>query len=219
MTLILLEAPIKKIVSVEDFKIHHNIRHDDDNELITSFIDAIMGHIDGADGILGRALFTQQWELRLDCFPSGSYEDRWDSFPGSVRSSAGYAFGIDLPLPPFQSLESFQYIDQNTGSLLDVDASVYQVVLGGSFQATLVPKYTQFWPVSRQEPHSVRIQFTAGYDGDALPIPPAIKKAALGIMSLWYENRETAGGFPAGQLSELPYGARALLAPLRMRSF
>lgn len=213
-----IEVPESTVISLSRFKEHHNIRHNDDDELIKGYIAALTNYLDGATGILGRALLTQQWEYRIDQFPGGSFYARWESFPGraSPKHSSKYLYGIDVPLPPLQSIDSFQYVDAGTGTLLDVSTATYQLVLGGeNSKATLVPAFGQYWPVARDEPHAVRIKFTAGYDDDKQPT--VIKQACNMIISHWYENRETI--VIGSTALELPYGAAALLETKRVRGF
>lgn len=216
--LILIEPPEFTVVSLTRFKEHHNILHNDDDELIKGYISALTNYMDGATGLLGRAILTQQWEYRIEQFPGGSFYARWIAFQGSPvpQYSSAYPYGIDIPLPPLQSIDSFQYIDANTGSLTDVNTSTYQLVEGGqNARSCLVPAYGQYWPQARDEPGAVRIKFTAGYEDDA--VPPVIKQAFNMILSHWYENRETI--VIEHGATELPYGARALLETKRIRGF
>jgi len=203
MTLILKTAPVTSIVSLEEVKKHVNMLNDDNDELLKGYIASAATYLDGSNGILGRAVRTQSWELRINGFPSDSY-----------CYSRNDVMGIDIPLPPLQTIDSFKYVDTD-GSLTDVDIDDYQLIENGNFPATLIPAFDSCWPVARFEPNAVRIEFTAGFADDS-PILASIKLAVKQIISLWYENREAS---VEANLSDLPHGTRALLAPLRIRTF
>lgn len=175
-------------VTLEEVKAHLRVDGDDENLLISALIAAAVEHIDGRDGWLGRAILTQEWELRLDGFPKE----------------------IQVPLPPLQAVSSIKYIDTE-GVEQTLDPSVYKVLTGET--AKVVLDYNQSWPWTRDELESVRIQFTAGYGG-ATDVPSPIKAAILLHIGTLYRDREATGQAQ----SELPMAYGALLAPYRVWS-
>jgi hypothetical protein len=110
------------------------------------------------------AFNTQSWLLKLDGFPGYDGLYNRNDYPG-----------IRLPKPPFQSIQSFQYVD-TAGILQALVQDVtygnsglfygYQLSLGSDSQpARLIPSFARPWPPSRLVPNNVLVQFTAGYGG------------------------------------------------------
>jgi uncharacterized phiE125 gp8 family phage protein len=190
-----ITPPAAPFVTLPEAKAHLRIFHSDEDVYIQALVDAAVGHLDGAQGILGRCVSEQDWEMTIDRFPC---EDAW----GRVQA-------INLPLPPTISVASVKYDDAShieqtlTGTRLIGAASA-----GGAF---ILPAFNTRWPsTDLRQPASVRVTFTAGY----ATTPPGIKWAVLLIVSHLYEHREenVDTGAKFGLL-ELPFGVKALLAP------
>jgi len=172
-------AAAKKHVHAEDFT--------DDDAYLEALVATATAHIDGPEPAwLGRAIGEQQWELRLDKFPTGC---------------------IRLPLPPLQSVDAVSYIksDGTSGTITDFREFGVDSRIGAGF---ILPAYDAAWPDTRNEPEAVRITFTAGY----ADVPPVIKRAILLLVGQWYNNREDAAEI---KLTEMPTGVDALIMPLR----
>lgn len=202
--LYLAVPPAGSPVTVADAKAWCQIDGDDHDALLARMISAATGNIDGRDGWLGRALVTQTWELRLDCFPR------------SIR----------IPLPPLQSIASITYVDGN-GVIQTLDPAAYQVKgVGGLGPATVVPAYGTSWPTVRDDAEVVTVRFICGYPstggspedvGDG--IPHAIRQALLIMVADAFEQRET---FQIGSVaSKVPVTADAegYLAPYKVHFF
>lgn len=155
----------------------------DETTLIAAYRDAAQSYLDGAAGILGRALVTQTWVMKLDAFP-------WEGWahPVGWRRNARDA-AITIPLPPLQSVSSVQYIDPN-GVEQTLDASKYQVLQNGARPSQIAPAYDEAWPSTRDQPLAVTITFVAGYGDAASDVPSAIRSAGLLMISDLYQNRE-----------------------------
>lgn len=162
MALRLLEAPAEQPVSLAEAKAHCRVDHTDEDALIGSLIAAATGHLDGASGILGRCMVTQEWALDLDAFPET----------------------IALPLAPVVTVDAVKYID-GSDALQTLDAAEY-VVSNGRIEAA--PDAD--WPVTRDRQGAVTVEFTAGY-GAAEDVPAALKAAMLLMIGHWYANRES----------------------------
>lgn len=180
------------LVTLAEAKTHLNVQHDDDDAFIQSLISSATKNIDGGDGWLGRALVTQEWEMRLD----------------------GFLSEIRIPLPPLISIDSVKYIDTD-GAEQTLAGSAYETVTGGAWCSYLRPVYGTVWPAVRCERGAVRIAFTAGY-GDAADVPEPIKHAVKLMAAHWYRQRETVA---IDQHYEVPLAANALLAPYRVSFF
>lgn len=160
---------------------------------LARFILAATARFDGRDGILGRALQPQTWELVCSRFPAERCH-------------------IALPLPPTISVASVKYLD-TTETEQTFDPSLYRVVDNGSAGALIVLKQTATWPQPLVGvPDAVRVRFQAGY---AAPyaIPEPIKQAILLLVDEWWENRSNA--VVGTNADELPTGVLNLIAPFR----
>lgn len=192
MDLTLITPPAAAPVSLAEAKVHLRVLNTAEDTLITALIEAAAAHLGGRDGILGRALVTQTWELRLASF--GCAPDA----------------GIDLPLPPLRSVVSVKYID---------DAGVEQTVASGDYVVEtgrrvgrVRPAYGKTWPAPRAEPGAVRIQFEAGY-GAASAVPAPIRHAMLLLIGHWWVHKTPV--MESGNMSA-PYAVDALAMPYRV---
>jgi uncharacterized phiE125 gp8 family phage protein len=194
MTLILVDGPESEPVALYDVKDHLAIDASDFDDLLVGYIASVRAYLDGRDGILGRALVTQTWDLRLPCFPAV----------------------IELPLPPLQSVTSISYVDAN-GDTQTLSPSGYQVSgIGGSQRACIAPAYGTRWPVTRDVPEAITVRFVAGYPDDG--VPPAIKQAIMEMVADLWANRETVSADQSYAVV-MPATAKALLAPYRAWRF
>lgn len=140
MALTLIAGPLVSALALADAKAHLKVEHDEDDLVIQALIDAAVEHLDGRDGILGRAIVEQTWELRLNAFPPC----------------------IEVPLPPLISIDSIQYVD-GAGDLTTLPPEAYEVVREGFKPALVAPVYGTCWPSPRADREAVRMVFTAGY--------------------------------------------------------
>ena len=128
-----------------------------------------------------RAFITQRWQLVLDGFPGRSIRYQSNGYPQ-----------IELPKPPFQSVDSFQYIATD-GSLqaLALDASygtdplaptwAYQLERGSETQpGRLLSSYPRIFPPTRLVPGNVIVRFRCGY-GCPITATIAADSAVLSI--------------------------------------
>ena len=182
-------APAVTPITLAEAKEHLRVLHDDDDDYIGLLIAAATGHLEGRDGIVGRALVTQSWEYRIDCFPRCGH--------------------IELPLPPLQSVSSVTYLDDD-GVAQTLSTDVYNVETS-TLVGMIRLKYGQDWPATREEPYAVRIAFTAGY-GLAAAVPETLKSAMKLLIGHWYVNRDQTMDIPRGA----PFAVEALLAPHRI---
>ncbi len=139
-----------------------------------------------------RSFITQTLELRLDAFP----------------------LQIELPSPPVSAVVSVKYIDNN-GDEQTVDSGNY--VLDTYPTTPLVrPTYALVWPVSRNEPHAVRVRYTAGY-GDTDAVPKLIEEAIMLLVGHWMNFQPQAeNGITA---SRVPFAIRDILDTFKVERF
>lgn len=170
--------------AVDDISVYDTLRLDvsgspavpADKYLTDAITLAAIQYMDGADGVLGRALITQTWQLKLSGFP---YRPTINSYQRSA---------IQLPLPPLQSVSSITYVSQG-GSSVVLDPTEYQVVNRASLPSEIVPTYSKNWPDYREQPDAVIVEFIAGYGDTPDDIPKPLTSAILLMISDLYDNR------------------------------
>jgi uncharacterized phiE125 gp8 family phage protein len=179
MTLKIVTEPIEEPSSLEEAKLQLRISTSPPTAHPDDALIAIMAKAARrwCEGFQGRAYVTQVWDLYLDRFPRGR--------------------ALELPLPPLQYVESITYRDaagtDTVVSLLDpsgeglLETDDYLVDIA-SEPGRLILKDGRSWPSTGNDPHSVRIRFTAGY-GDAEDVPDDFRIAILMRLSDMYENR------------------------------
>lgn len=152
--------------------------------LLTSLIAVATDH---TETYLRKRLVTQELELHLDEWPTMPFNFLWS---------------------PLQSVDTITYYDQDGVSAAFTD---YEEDLTGGRMYFSPGKC---WPtVTLQELDGVVIGFTVGY-GDAVDVPPLIKRAICILIAHLYENREMVmltGAVP----KEIPLSYHALLFPYR----
>ena len=88
-----IAAPAAEPVSLATAKAHLRVTHTAEDALIPLYISAAVSKLDGKDGLLGRAMITQDWQLSLDSCPCDG--------------------AIELPLPPLQEVTFVKYFDSD----------------------------------------------------------------------------------------------------------
>lgn len=195
----LITPPTADLVSLEALKEQvAATEFTDDDDLITAARDAVVGHLDGYSGVLGRALAEQTWRLHLDRFPRRRE--------------------IRLPLPPLLGVESITYLDL-AGVQQTLGADQYRVLTGE--RAALVLASGAAWPATLCEPRAVSVTFRCGWaapTGDeAWPVKlrPVIAAIKLMVGDL-YANRETGVVGTVAAEIKMSTTVDRLLAPLRV---
>lgn len=196
MVLTLQTAAATPTLDTATIKAHLKVDGSDEDALIAALAAAWDSHVDGKNGVLGRALLTQSWILTLDEFPACD--------GGAIR----------IPLPPLQSVDSISYVDA-AGDTQTLSESDY-FLDSASEPARLMPAYGKEWPQTLARANAVEISFTAGFGDDADDVPQAIRHAGLVTIGHWYENRMAVSDKP---LSEVPMTAEFLISPFRIYGF
>lgn len=170
MALRLISPPTSLAVSLDEAKAHLRVDHNDDNALLLFYIGQAIAHVDGKDGMLGRALVDQTWELVLDAFPVNE---------------------IKIPLPPLISVTSIKY-DDVAGNEFTLSPSLYTVD-NVKEPGWVLPDGS--WPGTFAGVNSVRIRYRAGFLDTGSPpitkVPDDIKQAILLMVGTAYAQRET----------------------------
>lgn len=154
--------------------------------------ELILGYITAASAWIDG---YQGWVGR--CFAPQVLELRAHVFSGIGR----------LPIGPVVEIESLKYIDV-AGVEQTVDASLYTQFAD---RLDLVPGAR--WPQLRGDAGGVRLRYRAGSD----VIPPPVKQAVLLLVGQWFRNRMAVSTTGVNSnLSEVPNGVKALLAPYQI---
>ncbi|HWY14429.1 MAG TPA: head-tail connector protein [Rhizomicrobium sp.] len=225
-TLTLLTAG-ESPLSLDEVKAHLRVETDDDDDLIMALIDAARNYVDGRDGILGRALLTQQWRMQRERFSwypfpyaAAPYDYTWLNRDWAWDPWAWRrAFSVYIPLPPLVSIDSVTYLGADSAETpTTMNPSAYKIVQGGNFESYLLPVTGTTWPATAIEPDAVTIDFTCGYASVAALNAErrSIGQAMKLMVGLWYENREAALVANRAASVELSFAVQTLLAPHRL---
>ena len=200
MSLILLErmeetagVPVLP-VTLAEVKAHLHIEDDDQDVLLETYMEAATARLDGRDGLIGKALITQSWAMKLDGFPPKC---------------------IMLPLPPLQSVDEITYLDPYGDE--QTLQSVITTGIGDGNPAKIYPAQGQSWPITADLPECVTVTFTAGFGSEPEDVPAALRHAILMDVAHLYENREAVILNGAAQV--LPQGYMSLISAHRLWSF
>lgn len=172
----LVTAPTVEPLFLEDGKDH---LHEDGEPIPqdTEIESRIQAARELVENETGRALITQTWKLYLDRFPCPQWLGKqWD--PGWIH----------LPRPPIQEVLEIEYVAAD-GTPTVLNPSQYVVQLAGS-RRHIRPAYGVSWPVTRDEPDAVRIEFDCGYGDSGDAVPESLRNAIRLIVGDLYENRE-----------------------------
>jgi uncharacterized phiE125 gp8 family phage protein len=133
---------------------------------------------------LGRALITQSWEYKVDCFP--------------------YPQGIRIPLAPVQSVAEVSYLDPDGDEVvLSTDRYVFS---GGADAPTISVAPGQCWPATLHQREAITISFTAGYGDSWNAVPEPIRMGIALMVSALFDR---SGNTDHEQLLD-PYRVRAV---------
>jgi uncharacterized phiE125 gp8 family phage protein len=183
----LITAPTNPAVFLEAFKSLTRVEHPDEDGLIANYLDAATKHVEGWNGVLGKALITQTWQFDFDCFPS-------------VRR-------LDLPFGPVQSVTVLYSDADNTEQTQAASRYALHEDEHGPF--LWLDKGQDSWPDTYDRQDAVRITAVLGYGDNPTDIPGHVRLAIMHIAAHWLKHREpmTTGAEP----KQLPLAGIALL--------
>lgn len=160
----LITAPAAEPVTLATAKLHLRVTTTSDDALITALISSAR---EECENEIRRALISQTWEKYLDKFPAG----------------------IELFYPPFISLTSVTYIDENQAT--QTLAGTEYTVDDKQEPAWIVPAYGKSWPTTLAVINAVTIKFVCGYGAADTDVPKAIKNWLLLRIADLYINRSS----------------------------
>lgn len=192
MSLVIVTAPAAYPVTLAEALNHLGAAaKTEDYALIDALIATATRHV---EDFTGRALVTQTWDWKADC---------WDG----ILCRRG-------PLPPWQSVTSISYID-SAGATQTWASTEYQVDLDPN-GARIALAYGKTLPSLRGgDLNAVTVRFVAGYDAGDRELQTC-RQAILLLVSHWYQERRPVG---VAQLAEMPFQVTALLMPCKVFGF
>lgn len=143
MPIELVKPAIGLAVPLADAKLNLRIAGTRMDIILDAWIRGVTRH---AEGLMQRALISQDWRLTLDRFPRA----------------------IVLRYPPVSAVASVKYYDTNNVQQT-LDPACYIKV------ANQLAHRAQCWPATYERPDAVEVLYTAGYGADATSIPADIR--------------------------------------------
>jgi len=113
------------------------------------------------------------------------------------------------PVSPDTPAPSIKYDDVDG---VEQTLADFRLVEAAGAAAKLLPAYGASWPATAIGEGSVRVTYTAGYDGGE-GVPADLDQAVLLLVGHYYSNREAVVEGDRAAAVELPLGVQALLAP------
>lgn len=178
--------PAAEPITLVELKTQARIDDDTEDGWLTGLISAARQRV---EQLTGQALLTQSWRLWLDEWP----ERPW----------------IELPRAPVQSITNVKiYAADGSDSVWAV--SGYQLDRATPPPRLLLADDTA-WPTPGRRQRGTSIEFVAGYV-DVASVPAPLRLAVGQLATHWFEQR----GVATAEMTEIPHGVLALLAPYRM---
>lgn len=186
----LTSPPAEVPVSLAEAKAYLRLDASDEDDLLTSLVQAATDRLERRDGILGRPLVTQTWSLVYPVAPIGDL--------------------LELPMPEVQSVSSITYYDTDNASQT-FSSSDYRLVSVADYSAIELVQGSS-WPSVYTREDAMTVSVVAGY-GAASAVPEPIKVAIKMLAAHWFENR---GVLSIGTIAPpMQYALESVLMPYR----
>jgi uncharacterized phiE125 gp8 family phage protein len=171
MILRLITPPEVLPVSLAEMKAEARLDGSDDTDdaRLMGCLRAATDRLDGAEGLLGKALITQEWQLLLPSFPC-------------------HGGRIDLPLPPLQAVISVTYVDP-AGDEQTLATDRYQVVgTSHAYPGWIAHAHAMTWPATRCQDEAVTITFSCGYGPSWNDVPEGFKQGLTAMAVAMFDG-------------------------------
>jgi uncharacterized phiE125 gp8 family phage protein len=187
--------PAVEPVTLAEAKAHCRVDTTADDAYITTLIVAAR---QWCEAYMDEALIHQQLVMRMDGFPG---EIR---LPRPPMATAGTTTAVTVTFTLNESGQTATLATNQFRVDRDSTPGVIRTVYGGA------------WPAYLEDYNAVTVSWWAGRGVDGGSVPQAVRNAILMLVGLWYERRTAAD---ATNLSEVPYGVKALLDCSRWGSY
>jgi len=188
----LVDGPDEEPVSLADAKAFLRVTISDDDDLISSLIQAATRM---AERYLNRFLITQTHQVRYDFIPQKVVDSRdgksntpwWDGVrEGAISMFQSRQDFLQLPYGPVQEVEHFKTFNPaNVESTFD--SSNYHVDFSESARICLNDNAE--WPYDLRAREAIEIQVIYGYGDTGDDVPSDIVTAIKLILTPLYESR------------------------------
>ncbi len=191
--------PVGQIMTLDQLKAALNITTDDDDTLLSLYLDAATQY---AENFTRRDYLARTYETFRDYF---DYSNQW-GYPVTNYRNDNFL----LTKSTVNSIVSFEYTVN--GVLTPIDASLYKLTKDNDF-SRIVLRNQQLWPTDGDEDlQSIKIVFTAGIT----PTPNDIIVAVQQIVADMYANRGDCNCDMASMGSYVKGAARGILEQNRI---
>ena len=190
-----LTQPVVEPVSLAEAKAQCRIDTTADDAYVVALIAAAREYV---EAYMDESLIDRQYVMRLDAFPAV----------------------IELPRPPMsqtadRTAVSITYVTGESGATATLAATEYRVDRD-SVPGKIRTLYAGSWPSHLLDYGSVTVTWWAGRGIDGTAVSQRVKAAMLMLVAQWYERRMAAD---AANLSEMPFGVKALLDSAKWGSY
>lgn len=190
-----LTQPVVEPVSLAEAKAQCRIDTTADDAYVVALIAAAREYV---EAYMDESLIDRQYVMRLDAFPAV----------------------IELPRPPMsqtadRTAVSITYVTGESGATATLAATEYRVDRD-SVPGRIRTLYAGSWPSHLLDYGSVTVTWWAGRGIDGTAVSQRVKAAMLMLVAQWYERRMAAD---AANLSEMPFGVKALLDSAKWGSY
>lgn len=176
-----LAPPAGMVVNLDRAKAHLRLDGEDgEDELIHAAILSATQHLDGRDGMLGKALLTQTWTVT-----------------GAELAT--------IDLAPVQAVLSIEIMVEGVYQALP--AGSWRAIERIGKRTAVIPARGAVWPSVDADPEAWRITFRAGYGDRGADVPAPIRSAILLMVADLFDGRD---GKTLASLVENPTIARLL---------
>jgi uncharacterized phiE125 gp8 family phage protein len=184
----LVTPPTALAVTLDEAKTHLRVEDSESDALIVGYIGAAQDQL----GYVGRAFAPATYALDLSFLP----------------------FRVELPIAPVRAISAVKVTD-TSGTETTLSPSLYKLFVRTNGIGEVRLAAGQSWPPMRGDLGSASIEFTAGYDPDALP--PGLRAAILLITGRLFEERsDSTQTMGARRVAPLLGPVDDLVAPFRI---
>ncbi len=184
-----VNPPAVSPVSLGEFKNQVRVDFCDDDLMLQSYIDAAVAHLDGWQGVLGRAMVDQDWRISLMCWPDDAI-----SLPFGDVSAASIVYFDEANDQHTLLSEQYEIVETATCALI-------------RFREAFARP-----PLNTDRSDAVQVTFTTGFGDSEHAVPAPLRVAIMMLAAHWYENRESVGDVKS---NALPQSVDTLIAPYR----
>lgn len=166
----LIEPSSGDLIPKDKLKARLRIDDDLDDPALDGIIAAVIGYMDGPNGVLGRCLVTQTWD------------EKFEGFPGLRKP-------LELALSPMSEVVNVRYFDPD-GIEQTLAAEKFEAASDGDL--ALINAFDGWPATDPRRMFPVTVRYRAGF-GAVDAVPPPLVEALMQHAGTLYERREALG--------------------------